>query len=65
MDTREAGKLGGLIGGKSRSAAKLNAARRNGFKPKAAPTAPRQVPVPVSNTLTIPEPPAWNELDTP
>ena len=30
MDTREAGRLGGLVGGKSRSEAKLTAARANG-----------------------------------
>jgi hypothetical protein len=33
----EAGRRGGLIGGRSRSAAKLSAARRNGFQPTKPP----------------------------
>jgi len=35
MTASEAGRLGGLKGGKSKSAAKLAAAKRNGFQPRA------------------------------
>jgi hypothetical protein len=34
MTASEAGRRGGLIGGRSRSTAKLAAARRNGFQPQ-------------------------------
>jgi hypothetical protein len=43
MTPQEAGRLGGAIGGKSRSAAKIAAARRNGFQ-KTEPAAPTPEP---------------------
>ena len=53
-DPRAAGRKGGLIGGKSKSAAKLAAARRNGFQrvenlPSPEPVATAQ-PTPANTT---------------
>jgi hypothetical protein len=67
MDTREAGALGGRIGGKSRSAAKVAACRRNGFKPKRA-TVPEFTPkVAAPKYVLSPSPstpaPVFDELD--
>lgn len=42
MDTRIAGRMGGMIGGKSRSAAKLRAVRKNIQKAMAARHKPKK-----------------------
>lgn len=60
MSAAEAGRLGGLKGGKSRSDKKLAACRRNGFQP----TKPTATPVPAAEPgrpgplLFIPKPEA-------
>jgi hypothetical protein len=69
LTPQEAGRLGGLKGGKSRSAAKIAAARRNGFqptKPEGVRTAPEPVKhpriihiVPAPSTRKVPAPPAF------
>lgn len=50
MTPQEAGRLGGLKGGKSRSEKKLAAARRNGFQKQAA-TPMQKLPDPMADFL--------------
>lgn len=52
---QEAGRLGGLRGGKSRSTAKLAACKKNGFQ-KAAP-AEQPAPVPQRPSVLVPQQP--------
>lgn len=52
MDPQEAGRIGGRIGGKSRSEAKLAACRRNGFKHM------KRAPDTVAQSQTTPTVPA-------
>ena len=60
MSASEAGRKGGLIGGKSRSPAKLAACKRNGFQ-KAAPEAPAPQLAPIA----APAPPVFKPAAVP